>query len=165
MHVPLETPVSIVAPALAKDIPLQPLVVITTVLAIPIAVHYASPTRLTDILEGALSKAKTAFADAVEAGHLSAAGITSESERMEMCVCLPHSVFIYHAQLWLPSLKRKVKDIKLETLANSRTYWGSVQGFLKGRTSTVLRCIWAVQDFETQLKVRVVWSRLRRLVD
>ncbi|KAJ7622933.1 hypothetical protein DFH06DRAFT_1143034 [Mycena polygramma] len=106
----IETPFSTVAPALAEDIPVKTLVVITIFVAISIILRCGSPARLTLIVEDAMSRAKIAFADAVEAGHLSASGIVSESEK-----------------------------------------WTR---FLEGRTFTVLRCIWAVQDFETQLKKR-----------
>ncbi|KAJ7622929.1 hypothetical protein DFH06DRAFT_1481957 [Mycena polygramma] len=125
------TPFSFVAPALFKDIPIITLAVITTVVVIPVVIHYASPARLTDILGDAMAKAQTTFAEALEAGYLS----YSEVDRFN-------------------NLKREVTAIKLETLRNSKSYWGSVWGFLKIRTFTVLLCIWKVHHFETDLKIQ-----------
>ncbi|KAJ7622927.1 hypothetical protein DFH06DRAFT_1143029 [Mycena polygramma] len=50
------------------------------------------------------------------------------------------------------SLRCEVSAIHVQTLHNSRSHWKAVCAFMKGRTFTVLRCIWKVQDFETQLK-------------
>ncbi|KAJ7654544.1 hypothetical protein DFH06DRAFT_1133318 [Mycena polygramma] len=121
-----ETPFSIVAPALAKDISIKVLAVITIFVVIPIIVHYASPTRLTDMLVDAMSKAETASVEAFRAGHLSRSQKTN--------------------------LKREVSVIRRETLRNSRSYRRSLWGFVKGRTFTVLLCIRKVRNFETELE-------------
>ncbi|KAJ7622921.1 hypothetical protein DFH06DRAFT_1340560 [Mycena polygramma] len=124
-------PFSIVAPALARDIPVQPLAVITAVVAIPIGVHYASALRLTTILEDAMAMAKTAHDEALDAGQLS---------RSQMRT--------------FKNLKREVSAIKVETLRDSQSYWRLVSGFLKGRTFTVFRCIWKVKKFESELEIQ-----------
>ncbi|KAJ7622926.1 hypothetical protein DFH06DRAFT_1340564 [Mycena polygramma] len=124
------TPFSVVASALANSIPIIPLTVITVVVVIPLIVHYASPARLTDILADAMSKVKTSGAEALEEGYLS----FSEVDRLNI-------------------LQRKVSAINLETLRNSRSYWKTLFGFLKGRTVTVLLCIREARDLETQIKI------------
>ncbi|KAJ7646122.1 hypothetical protein DFH06DRAFT_1300868 [Mycena polygramma] len=129
-------PLSLVGPALAKDIPIKPLAVIAAVVAIPLVVHHASPVRLTDNLEDAMSKARAAYTEAI-ADHLSVSEIATESKKLD-------------------DLKREVTSIKLETLRHSRSYRGSLWGFCKGRTFTVLRCIWKVQDFETEIKEKML---------
>ncbi|KAJ7654556.1 hypothetical protein DFH06DRAFT_1474474 [Mycena polygramma] len=126
-----ETPFSIVAPALAKDISIKALAVITIFVVILNVVHYASPTRLTDILVDAISKAETACVEAFRAGHLS----RSQKAKFE-------------------NLKREVSVIRRETLHNSRSYWRLLWGFMKGRTFTVLLCIWKVRNFETELEIQ-----------
>ncbi|KAJ6514962.1 hypothetical protein C8R47DRAFT_1313360 [Mycena vitilis] len=123
-------PFSIVAPALARDIPVLPLAVITTMVAVPLGVRFASPARLTAILEDSISKAKAAHDEAVEAGQIS---------RSQMRA--------------FKNLKREVSAIRVETLRGSQSYWGLLSGFLKGRTFTVLRCIWKVKKFESELEV------------
>ncbi|KAJ7654545.1 hypothetical protein DFH06DRAFT_1329810 [Mycena polygramma] len=128
-----ETPFSIVTSALAKYVSIKALIVVTIFVVIPLFVHYASPVRLTVILEAAMSKAKATFTNALEAGHLS----YSEVDRFN-------------------TLQREVSAIKMETLGNSRSYWGSLWGFLKGRTFTVLLCIWKARDLETEMKVKML---------
>ncbi|KAJ6514971.1 hypothetical protein C8R47DRAFT_1313367 [Mycena vitilis] len=125
------TPFSFVAPALFKDIPIIPLAVITTVVIIPVLIHYASPARLTDILGDAMAKAKAAHDEALEAGQI------SRSQKREF-----------------KTLRREVSAIKVETLRNSRSYWKLLWGFAKGRTVTVRLCIWKVRQFETDLKIQ-----------
>ncbi|KAJ6581710.1 hypothetical protein B0H19DRAFT_1061228 [Mycena capillaripes] len=49
-------------------------------------------------------------------------------------------------------LGRKVSAIQAETLKDSHSYLGTICGFLKGRTFTVLLCIWEVEDLERQIK-------------
>ncbi|KAJ7622920.1 hypothetical protein DFH06DRAFT_1340559 [Mycena polygramma] len=127
-----ETPYSIVASALAKDIPVKPLAVITTVVAIPLIVHYASPVHLTKILEDTMSRVDVSCAEVFKAGHLSYSEVESFN-----------------------SLQREVSAIKMETLNNSRSYWGSLWGFLKGRTFIVLLCIRKARDLETEITVKV----------
>ncbi|KAJ7622923.1 hypothetical protein DFH06DRAFT_1143025 [Mycena polygramma] len=124
-------PFSIVAPALARDIPIQPLAVITTIVAVPLGVRYASPARLTAILDDAISKAKAAHDEAVEAGQIS---------RSQMRT--------------FKNLKREVSAIKVETLRDSQSYWRLLSGFVKGRTFTVLRCIWKRRFVDQDLNHR-----------
>ncbi|KAJ7622930.1 hypothetical protein DFH06DRAFT_1305481 [Mycena polygramma] len=121
-----ETPLSIVAPALIKDIPVKPLAAITAVLAIPFGIYYASPARLTGILEDAMVEAKTLFDEAFYAGHVS----RSQKRKFK-------------------TLKREVSAIKVETIRSSQSYWRSLWGFLKGRTFTVLLCIWRHVERDT----------------
>ncbi|KAJ6514968.1 hypothetical protein C8R47DRAFT_1089266 [Mycena vitilis] len=126
-----KTPFSIVTSALAKDISINALVLVTILVVIPVIAHYTSPARLTAILEDAISKAKVAHDEAVEAGQI------SHSQKREF-----------------KTLKREVSAIKVETLRNSQSYWKSLWGFAKGRTAIVLLCIWKVRHFETDLKIQ-----------
>ncbi|KAJ7654548.1 hypothetical protein DFH06DRAFT_517065 [Mycena polygramma] len=125
-----ETAFSVVASAFANNLTIKALAVITVFVVIPLTVHYASPTRLTDILVNIMSRVNALCAEALEAGHLS----SSEMEKLR-------------------NLQRKVSAINLETLQNSRSHWKGLCGFLKGRTFTVFFCICEARDFETQIKI------------
>ncbi|KAJ6514960.1 hypothetical protein C8R47DRAFT_1063727 [Mycena vitilis] len=130
-----ETLYSTVAPALAKEITVKPLnlAVITTVVAIPLIVQYASPVRLTNTVEDTMSRVDASCAEAFKADHLS----YSEVENFN-------------------SLQREISEIKIETIHISRSYWGSLWGFLKGRTFIVLLCIRKAQDLETEIMVKML---------
>ncbi|KAJ7860506.1 hypothetical protein B0H13DRAFT_2672057 [Mycena leptocephala] len=127
-----ETPISIVASALLNNITIKVLVAITIIAVIAVIIHYASPQRLTDILLADMAKAKKTY---LEAHAADTTGISaSEMEKLH-------------------NLQRKVSAIHVETLHNSRSHWKTFRGFCKGRTLTVLGCIWKVRDLETQIKI------------
>ncbi|KAJ6581750.1 hypothetical protein B0H19DRAFT_1370000 [Mycena capillaripes] len=123
-----DTPVSIVASELPNNLSI--FLGINAVAATAVIVHYASPKRLTAILIVAMAELKKTYVKALDTGHISA----SETERFNV-------------------LKHRVSAIKKETLVDSRSYMKSICGFLKGRTLTVLLCIWEVEDLETQIKI------------
>ncbi|KAJ6581737.1 hypothetical protein B0H19DRAFT_1061253 [Mycena capillaripes] len=125
-----EVPISTVASDLPNNLSIKALVAIIIVIVVTVIIHCASPKRLTDILIVAMAQLKTTSSDAFEAGHLSA----SEIERLRL-------------------IKHKVCIIQAETLDDSRSYLGTIDGFLKGRIFTVLLCIWEVQDLEMYIKV------------
>ncbi|KAJ7622925.1 hypothetical protein DFH06DRAFT_1447129 [Mycena polygramma] len=76
-----ETPFSVVASAFANNLTIKALAVITVFVVIPLTAHYASPARLTDILDDIMSRVNALCAEALEAGYLSA----SEMERLRKC--------------------------------------------------------------------------------
>ncbi|KAJ6581723.1 hypothetical protein B0H19DRAFT_1061240 [Mycena capillaripes] len=123
-----DTPVSIVASELPNNFSI--FLGVNTVAATVVIVHYAAPKRLTDILIIAMAELKKTYVRALDTGHISA----SETERFNV-------------------LTHKVAAIKKETLENSRSYLKSICGFCKGRSLTVLLCIWEVEDLETQIKI------------
>ncbi|KAJ6581719.1 hypothetical protein B0H19DRAFT_1228986 [Mycena capillaripes] len=104
---------------------------INTVAATAVIIHYASPKRLTGILTNAMAQLKKTSSDAFEAGRFSA----PEIEKLRL-------------------LKHKVSIIQAETLDDSRSYLGTIGGFLKGRTFIVLLCIWEVRDLEIYIKIQ-----------
>ncbi|KAJ7654526.1 hypothetical protein DFH06DRAFT_516787 [Mycena polygramma] len=112
------TPISIVASALANNIPIKALAAMTIFVVIALAIRSASPARLTDILADTMCRVKASCAEAVDAGYLSSSEIKK-----------------------LRSLQRQVAAIDLATLQNSRSHWKELCGFLKGRTFTLLLCI------------------------
>ncbi|KAJ7915618.1 hypothetical protein B0H13DRAFT_2270256 [Mycena leptocephala] len=129
-----EAPISIFASALLNNITIKLLVAITTIPVIAVIIHYASPQRLTDILLADMAKAKKTY---LEAHAADTTGISaSEMEKLH-------------------NLQRKVSAIHVETLHNSRSNWKTFRGFCKGRTLTVLGCIWKVRDLETHIKIWV----------
>ncbi|KAJ6581700.1 hypothetical protein B0H19DRAFT_1061218 [Mycena capillaripes] len=127
-----EDPVSIVASQLlANNLSIKALFVIIIFAVIARLFHYASPQRLTAVLVDAMDKLKKTSSDAFEMGHLSA----SEIDKLKV-------------------LRRKVSPIQAETLRNSRSNWRALYGFFKGRTFTVLLCIWEVQVLEMDIKIQ-----------
>ncbi|KAJ6581733.1 hypothetical protein B0H19DRAFT_1251908 [Mycena capillaripes] len=124
-----EPPIYIVASELPNDLSIKALATIIIVIGIRIIIHYASPKRLTDILVVAMAELKKTYVKALDTGHISA----FETERFNTMKC-------------------KVSTIQAETLDDSRLYLKTICGFLKGRTFTVLLCIWEVEDLERQIK-------------
>ncbi|KAJ6581747.1 hypothetical protein B0H19DRAFT_1251923 [Mycena capillaripes] len=122
-----EVPISIVA----SDLPIKALAAIIIVIVVAVIIHYASPKRLTDVLIVAIAELKKTYVKALDTGHISA----SETERFN-------------------ALKRKVSAIEKETLDDSRSYLGTICGFLKGRIFTVILCIWEVEDLGTEIKIQ-----------
>ncbi|KAJ6581775.1 hypothetical protein B0H19DRAFT_1061290 [Mycena capillaripes] len=126
-----EVPFSIVASALPDSITKNSVALII-VAVVAVLIYYVSPQRLTYILLDAMAKVKGSYFHALETGHLS----TTEIER-------------------LPTLQRQVSAIHVETLQSSRSHWRALSGFFKGRSLTILCCIWDVRDFETHIKALV----------
>ncbi|KAJ6581705.1 hypothetical protein B0H19DRAFT_1331284, partial [Mycena capillaripes] len=124
----------------ASDLPIKALAAIIIVIVVRAIIHCASPKRLTAVLTNAMTQLKKTTSDAFGAGRLSA----SEIEKLRL-------------------LEHKVSAIQAETLEDCRSYLGTICGFLKGCTFTVLLCIWEVQDLEMHIKVNVgqvvAWSR------
>ncbi|KAJ7471641.1 hypothetical protein B0H11DRAFT_2039404 [Mycena galericulata] len=100
----------------------------------------ASPTRLTDDLVSALAATENTYFTAIEAG-----------------VLLPGT----HTKK-LISLQFKVSKIRQDTLSHSQSYRVALQGFFKGRTFTVLRCIREAQQLETEIEI-LREAQLRKL--
>jgi hypothetical protein len=62
----------------------------------------------------------------------------------------------------LVSLQLKVSKLREQSLQGSRSPWRTIFAFFKGKTFSVLLCIWEVRDFETQIKVNTAsffWER------
>ncbi|KAJ7931623.1 hypothetical protein B0H13DRAFT_1956984 [Mycena leptocephala] len=93
-------------------------------------IHYASPQRLTEVLIAALAKTENTYLDVLQMGLLSA----TETETLH-------------------TLQHRVSAIHVATMHDSLSWWAGLQGFLKGRTLTVLSCIHEVQGFETHIKI------------
>ncbi|KAJ6581696.1 hypothetical protein B0H19DRAFT_1228977 [Mycena capillaripes] len=127
----VEAPFSIAATALPNRIVIKVLVAVIIVAVMAGLIHYTSPQRLTDVLVGAMAKLKETSRDAFDRSHLSA----SEMEQLK-------------------TLKRKVSAIQAETLSNSRSYCKALRGFFKGRTVTILLCVWEVRDLEKHIKIQ-----------
>ncbi|KAJ7654553.1 hypothetical protein DFH06DRAFT_1133327 [Mycena polygramma] len=100
-----ETPFSIVTSALAKDISIRDLVVVTVFLSIPLVVHYASPARLTDILADDMSKAKTTHDEALEAGQISCRDPTQLPVILEITVKVSEGPDLHCAAMHLEDPK------------------------------------------------------------
>ncbi|KAJ6581697.1 hypothetical protein B0H19DRAFT_1251879 [Mycena capillaripes] len=126
-----EAPISVVASELSNNLSI--FLGVSTAAAIAAIIHYASPKRLTGILIIAMAELKKTSSDAFEAGRLSA----SEIEKLRL-------------------LKHKVSAIQAKTLHDSRSYLKTICGFFKGRTFTVLLCIWEVQALETDVKIQLL---------
>ncbi|KAJ6581728.1 hypothetical protein B0H19DRAFT_1251904 [Mycena capillaripes] len=126
-----DPPVFIVASELPNDLSIFLGIIILAATAV--IIHCASPKRLTDILIVAIAKLKKTSSDAFEAGRLSA----SEIEKLRL-------------------LKHKVSTIQAETVDNSCSYLKTICGFIKGRTFTVLFCIWEVEDLEMHIKIQLL---------
>ncbi|KAJ6581751.1 hypothetical protein B0H19DRAFT_1331338 [Mycena capillaripes] len=139
-----ETPISIaVTSDLPNNLSIKLLVSITIVAVMAVLIHYTSPQRHMGVLVDAMAKLKKTSSDAFEAGRFSASEIET-----------------------LRSLKQKFSTIQAETLDDSRSYLKTICGFLKGRTFTVLLCIWEVQDLEMHIKIILaLWQFTDRRVD
>ncbi|KAJ6581752.1 hypothetical protein B0H19DRAFT_1251928 [Mycena capillaripes] len=97
-------------------------------------IHYTSPMRLTRVLVGAMAVTEETYLEALETGLLSASDV--------------HAIGTL-----LSILQLKVSEIREESLDNSRSNWKACSGFFKGRSLTILRCIWEVRDLETHIEV------------
>ncbi|KAJ6581708.1 hypothetical protein B0H19DRAFT_1251889 [Mycena capillaripes] len=125
------TPVSMVASELPSNLSI--FLCINTIAATAVVIHYASPKRLTGILIDAMAQLKKTSSDVFEAGRLSA----PEIEKLRL-------------------LKHKLSAIQAETLEDSRSYLGTICRVLKGRTFTMLFCIWEVRDLEMHIKIQLL---------
>ncbi|KAJ6581709.1 hypothetical protein B0H19DRAFT_1061227 [Mycena capillaripes] len=101
-------------------------------------IHYASPMHLTRVLFTAMTDAEKKYLKAIETGLLSASGD--------------------HTAEMLSVLQLKVSKIREESLSNSRSSLKAFCGFFKGRTLSVIRCIWEVRDLGTHIKA----SKIRK---
>ncbi|KAJ7781926.1 hypothetical protein DFH07DRAFT_391155 [Mycena maculata] len=108
--------------------------VFTSIFAIT---KYASPTRLTKILE-------TVLYDVTDMDHaLVEGGVPSGSSWEEYSRILKE----------LARLQTKARCIARDTLSDSHSYWplGDVWGLCKGRPVVVQLCIWEVQALQKRL--------------
>ncbi|KAJ7117799.1 hypothetical protein C8R44DRAFT_854560 [Mycena epipterygia] len=94
--------------------------------------HYTSPMRLTEVLSHTLAEAEHSYFEGIEAGMLSASDVDTE--------------------VMLSRLQIKVSGIREATLRNTLSMWKSLREYSKGRTITVLRCIWEAQKFKTDIE-------------
>ncbi|KAJ7180810.1 hypothetical protein C8R46DRAFT_1345053, partial [Mycena filopes] len=103
-------------------------------------VYYASPMRLTAILVAALHETEEAHLHAIEAGILSG----SDDHTRTLC-----------------NLQIKVSFIREASLCNSLSTGQTLRELIKGRSLTLLQCIWEVQGLRTRIEI-LTERQLRR---
>ncbi|KAJ6488076.1 hypothetical protein DFH09DRAFT_1339329 [Mycena vulgaris] len=96
-------------------------------------IHYASPMRLTRVLLAAIADAEDAYLEALEAGILSHTDV--------------------HTAEMMSNLQLKVSHLREASLRHSLSYCTTVSEFLKGRTLTLLQCIWEVRALEARIEI------------
>ncbi|KAJ7224084.1 hypothetical protein GGX14DRAFT_648403, partial [Mycena pura] len=97
-------------------------------------IHCASPMRLTDVLVIAMDETEKTYVDAFEMGvrPMFDHGIAKTMIRYGSLI--------------------QVSDIRAASLRNSLSYRSGLWQFLKGRTFTLLCCIWEVQSLKTHIE-------------
>ncbi|KAF8216689.1 hypothetical protein K438DRAFT_1925773 [Mycena galopus ATCC 62051] len=131
-----ETEASILASALPGSSATTTSLTVVLVASASVAavVHYALPVRLTRSLVSALATTEQTYLAAVETGLLSAADTSAVGSMLSI---LQHKVSLEH-----------------EASLRSSLSWRATMGeFFRGRTFTVLQCLWEVRGLQTHIEM------------
>ncbi|KAJ7224085.1 hypothetical protein GGX14DRAFT_386888 [Mycena pura] len=96
-------------------------------------IHCASPMRLTDVLVIAMDETEKTYVDAFEMGV--------------------RPIFDNGIAKTMTRLQIQVSDIRAASLRQSLSYRSGLWQFFKGRTFTLLCCIWEVQSLKTHIEI------------
>ncbi|KAF8216704.1 hypothetical protein K438DRAFT_1953607 [Mycena galopus ATCC 62051] len=100
-------------------------------------IRHTAPMRLTSTLVAAIHEAEKAYLGAIEAGMLPGSDVNVDLRLSR------------HRQ----SLQIQVSNIREASLRNSLSSWLSLREYFRGRSLTILECIWEVQMLKTDIEI------------
>ncbi|KAF8216696.1 hypothetical protein K438DRAFT_1953599 [Mycena galopus ATCC 62051] len=109
-------------------------VVLVGFASVAAVVRYAAPVRLTRILVSTLATTEQTYLGAVETSQLSAADISAVGSMLSI-------------------LQDKVSAVHEASLRSSLSWRATVGEFLRGRTFTVVQCLWDVRNLHTHIEI------------